>query len=266
MVKQDLITAGEFAKLSRTTKRTVLFYDLKKILQPVFIDPQNNYRYYHSQQIIDFQTILLLRQLGFSLSEIKNSLKKTDSLEKLFQNKKQLLNIEVKKLLQQIKSTDIYYHNLHQIGLLVNPICKNLSKTKAIMMSIEGSYYQIPIFFKEFINYFTRLNINPIFIILFKHFLFEPKKAQMKIGVIWHQKQKIKKDFQKKLEITYLPATKIISFTEYIPSNCVSFFWRQMEKYLNLKNIKLKHDYPYQQLEFYYGTTSKVELAIPIIK
>ena len=54
-----LITAGEFAKLAGTTKRTIHFYDEKGVLKPIKIN-KSNYRLYDERQILDYQMILLL--------------------------------------------------------------------------------------------------------------------------------------------------------------------------------------------------------------
>ena len=64
---QNLLTPAEFAKLARTTKRTVLWYAEKGILLP-HTTSESGYRLYLPEQIIDFQSILLtLRQLRCTL-------------------------------------------------------------------------------------------------------------------------------------------------------------------------------------------------------
>ena len=95
-MQNNLLTVGEFASLAETTKRTVLWYEEKGILKPKQIDPENKYRLYEADQIIDFKAILLLRKLSFSLREIKNFLAKHNSPMTLF-------NLKKKSLKQQLK-------------------------------------------------------------------------------------------------------------------------------------------------------------------
>lgn len=62
---------GDFSKLSKVTVRALRFYEKVGLLKPARIDSSNNYRYYNSSQLIDISRIVLLRQLGFSIEEIK---------------------------------------------------------------------------------------------------------------------------------------------------------------------------------------------------
>ena len=74
-MQNNLLTAGEFARLARTTKRTIHWYCQKGILKPKMLDG-SKYRYFAPEQIIDFQVILLLRRLNFSVEEVKKYLQK----------------------------------------------------------------------------------------------------------------------------------------------------------------------------------------------
>ena len=77
----NLITAGELAKLAGTTKRTVLWYDQKGVLTPKEVSTEG-IRLYSENQVLDYQKVLLLTDLGVSLKEIKEYL--DNSLDKLF--------------------------------------------------------------------------------------------------------------------------------------------------------------------------------------
>ena len=112
----NLITAGELAKLASTTKRTILFYDEKDVLKPVKVNGAN-YRYYLESQILDFQRILLLSTLGVSLDEMKKYLKKNGDLAKLFDDKKYLLSMSqaARELIVNNYSFDQSVKKLNQI-------------------------------------------------------------------------------------------------------------------------------------------------------
>lgn len=72
---EHYVTAGEFAKLATTTKRTIHYYDEKGVLEPAKIG-DNRYRLYHERQILEYQMILLLSNLGVTLSDMKKYIKK----------------------------------------------------------------------------------------------------------------------------------------------------------------------------------------------
>ncbi len=61
---------GEFSKLAKLTVKTLRYYDEVGLLKPDYIDPDTNYRYYQSEQLIAAQKITELRQLGISIDEI----------------------------------------------------------------------------------------------------------------------------------------------------------------------------------------------------
>lgn len=66
-----LFTIGQFAKLHEINKKTLMWYDEIGILKPTVIK-ENGYRYYSFQQSSILETILMLRELNISISEIQN--------------------------------------------------------------------------------------------------------------------------------------------------------------------------------------------------
>ncbi len=72
------LTSGELAKLLNITKYMLRHYEEQQLVQPAFIDV-NGYHMYGEAEVYALSHILLLKELGFSLKEIKNILeKKTD--------------------------------------------------------------------------------------------------------------------------------------------------------------------------------------------
>ncbi len=70
MKKKKLLKVGEFARICRTTKDTLLHYDRKGLLKPKYI-ADNGYRVYGAEQYFDFDLISLLKEGGCTLEEIK---------------------------------------------------------------------------------------------------------------------------------------------------------------------------------------------------
>ena len=44
---------GEFSKMSKTTIKTLRYYENEGLLMPSYVDPYTNYRYYESSQLTD---------------------------------------------------------------------------------------------------------------------------------------------------------------------------------------------------------------------
>jgi DNA-binding transcriptional MerR regulator len=65
---------GDFSRLARVTIKTLHHYDEAGLLQPSHVDPQTGYRYYAATQLERLQRILLLKDLGFALDEIRKVL------------------------------------------------------------------------------------------------------------------------------------------------------------------------------------------------
>lgn len=58
-------------KLAHITKKAVRYYDEHNILKPSYVDPLTRTRFYTDDDLARLQQILLLKALGFSLSDIK---------------------------------------------------------------------------------------------------------------------------------------------------------------------------------------------------
>ena len=63
---------GAFARLSQTPVKTLRYYDEMGLLRPARTSDATGYRYYAGAQIEDLNRILVLKDLGFSLREIRN--------------------------------------------------------------------------------------------------------------------------------------------------------------------------------------------------
>lgn len=67
--EEETYTTGAFARLAKTTPRTLRFYDVRGLLKPSFCSDKG-YRLYTRQDLEQLQKILLLKKLGLSLEEI----------------------------------------------------------------------------------------------------------------------------------------------------------------------------------------------------
>lgn len=70
-MKNNLMLIGEIADFLGISRKAIRLYEKKGIIKPVKVDAENGYRYYSAEQILQFNALLELKALGFSLDEIK---------------------------------------------------------------------------------------------------------------------------------------------------------------------------------------------------
>lgn len=97
---EDLFTIGEVSKLFNINIKTLRYYDEINLFKPIFIDENNSYRYYSTEQFEQLNTIMYLRALGMSLSTISFHLNKrsVDNIMELLEQQKEVTRKKIKEL------------------------------------------------------------------------------------------------------------------------------------------------------------------------
>jgi len=78
-----MIKIGNFARLSQVSVVTLRYYDEMDLLKPVQVDTFTGYRFYSADQLPRLNRILALKDLGFSLEQIRLMLADGLSVEQL---------------------------------------------------------------------------------------------------------------------------------------------------------------------------------------
>ena len=94
---------GEIANLFKISNRTLIHYDQINLLKPAYVDGENGYRYYSFHQIFQLYFIIILKNSGFSLEDIKkytNSKNIQESMEFLDSKEK-----EIEDKIEELKKT-----------------------------------------------------------------------------------------------------------------------------------------------------------------
>lgn len=66
-----MIKIGDFARLSQVSVVTLRYYDEMDLLKPVKVDAFTGYRFYSADQLPRLNRVLALKDLGFSLEQIR---------------------------------------------------------------------------------------------------------------------------------------------------------------------------------------------------
>lgn len=105
-----MLKIGDFSRLSRVSVRMLRYYDDVGLIKPTKVDDLTGYRFYNENQLPQMSKINALKDMGFSISMIKDILQYEDNvieIEKVFKiHRKQLLE-DIEKLNYQIKLLDI---------------------------------------------------------------------------------------------------------------------------------------------------------------
>ena len=97
---KSLFSIGELARYQKISKQTLIFYDKIGLFRPAWVDPDNGYRYYSASQMDDLDTILMMKKIGFSLSEIRAHMENYDleSSLALFRGQLEVIDQKIQEL------------------------------------------------------------------------------------------------------------------------------------------------------------------------
>ena len=86
-----MLKIGEFSKMSKVTIKALRYYEKEGLLIPKYVDNFNGYRYYESSQLIDISKIIMLKQVGLSIEEIKKIIINKEPIDYILESKKEEL-------------------------------------------------------------------------------------------------------------------------------------------------------------------------------
>lgn len=92
---------GEFSSLSKTTIKTLRFYEKVGLLDPSYVDRFTGYRFYETKDLLKLSKIISLRQLGVSIDKIKKALNE-NSFRLVLQERKKEIEEELTNYADQL--------------------------------------------------------------------------------------------------------------------------------------------------------------------
>lgn len=102
-----LYKIGMFAAMNHVTIKALRHYDEQGLLKPEYVDETNGYRYYLASQIADLHQILSLKNMGFSLEDIR-AIQNGKSEKELLLAKKQEILKEIAQLTAKLAQVEGY--------------------------------------------------------------------------------------------------------------------------------------------------------------
>lgn len=110
-----MIKIEDFARLSGVSVVTLRYYDEEGLLMPCYVHPDSGYRYFESGQLRQIRQILLLKELGFTLPEIRviqEEVLSPDEMRRLLMTKRAESKSRVVAASIQIKEIDDFLANI----------------------------------------------------------------------------------------------------------------------------------------------------------
>lgn len=74
---------GDFSRIARVSARQLRFYEEVGLFEPAHTDPATGYRFYSVAQLAELNRIIVLKELGFSLDEVRGIVRSGIGAEEL---------------------------------------------------------------------------------------------------------------------------------------------------------------------------------------
>lgn len=102
-----LYRIGMFAGMNRVTIKTLRYYEEQDLLKPVHVDAENGYRYYEAGQVAELHRILALKNMGFSIEDIRRMVRGEEEKAFLLRKRQEILK-ELAALTAKLSEVESY--------------------------------------------------------------------------------------------------------------------------------------------------------------
>ena len=137
--KDRFLTIGQFAAMHGINKKTLMWYDEIGLFQPAAVNPANGYRCYSYHQSPVLETILLLRELDVSVSEIQDFMgeRSAAGFKRLLEEKTKELDHSIVHLQAVRKMVCNYRQNMETLLTMdLSEICV-VEKDERCLITVE---------------------------------------------------------------------------------------------------------------------------------
>lgn len=155
-----MLSIGEFSNAVKLSVKTIRYYEDQELITPAKKDATTGYRYYNSDNFERAETIILLKNMGFTIKEIRNILKECKEEEdlRLFIDKK-LVDIKynlqnLNKIKKSLESHKTRIEKMATYNTQISIIDFELKKYAS--ESVIGQYHKIGEGFNKLYKKFGR--------------------------------------------------------------------------------------------------------------
>lgn len=139
---------GEFSRIAGLTVKTLRYYDEENIIKPSYRNEENGYRYYSEDDFKKAQLVILLRELEFSIAEIKDAISNFQSptdLSYFLEEKKKLVEEKMRKEKELIKKINLYINpERKEVNCMNYKVeIKNIEEVLVASVRFRGKYNDV---------------------------------------------------------------------------------------------------------------------------
>ena len=115
-MKAELMSIGKMADINHLSVATLRLYDKLGLIKPEYVDEETNYRFYDIRQNARLDMIAYMKDLGMSLAEIKDVLKKEDLniIEDILIKKNEQIHKQIDELKRQHERVEQAIRNIER--------------------------------------------------------------------------------------------------------------------------------------------------------
>lgn len=133
-VGDKMFSIGIFSQINKITTKTLRYYEEIGLLAPGYIDPDTRYRYYTTEQLPKINKIIMLKQMGLSLNEIKEVIDYPKAIQEILVTKEAETIESIKREEYKLLKLRSYLSNLEGDECMKDIIIKSLPKVNVASM------------------------------------------------------------------------------------------------------------------------------------
>jgi DNA-binding transcriptional MerR regulator len=142
-----MYTIGQFSEASKTTIKALRYYDEIGLFKPAYINQENGYRFYTTDQLFKLHKIISLKQIGLSIQEISEILSGNNVYEVLNKRKKEIQEEIVNNTKRLSKIINLINEEKEGFDMEYQAIIKDLPEcivySKRLVVPSYDSYFEV---------------------------------------------------------------------------------------------------------------------------
>jgi DNA-binding transcriptional MerR regulator len=141
-----MFTIGDFAGLGRVSVRMLRHYDAIGLIRPAHVDPHSGYRYYTAAQLRVLNRVIALKDLGFTLQQVKSMIEdkvEPSELRGMLRLRRAELAAQVERDAARLAQVDARLRLIETEGHMDtgDVILKNLPALRVVELSATAASY-----------------------------------------------------------------------------------------------------------------------------
>lgn len=117
-----MYSIGDFSKINKITPKTLRHYDRIGLLRPALIDQRTGYRFYSAEQLPGIRKILMLKELGFTLSEIEQIVNQQSAIDGFLKQRENQLEQTIREARHRLVRVREYLAQIEGEGTMSHQV------------------------------------------------------------------------------------------------------------------------------------------------